>query len=89
MELTLTIQLNFQKSIETLNNMAVQTILDLYERKEIDLLYSEAVDLLALLDDQEFEQFCDQNPRFIQITSGDFRNINDLREIIHMLSNYN
>lgn len=29
----------------------IQTILDIYNKKEIDLLYSEAIDLISLLDD--------------------------------------
>ena len=29
----------------------IQTILDIYNKREIDLLYSEAIDLISLLDD--------------------------------------
>ena len=68
--------------------MAVQTILDSYEKQKVDLLYSEAVDLLSLLDDQQLEKFYEQNPKFIDLTAGDFRNTKDLGEIIEMLVNY-
>lgn len=67
---------------------ALQTVLDFYNRQEIDLLYDEAVDLISLLDDEQLETFCDQNPKFNSITSGDFKNIVDLREIIDILVNY-
>lgn len=67
---------------------AAQTILNIYERDMIDLLYNEAVDLISLLDDEQFEMFCDQNPRFGDIISGNFRNIINLKEIIDMLVNY-
>lgn len=67
---------------------ALQTILDFYNRQEIDLLYNKAVDLISLLDDEQLETFCDQNPRFDNIISSDFKNIVNLREIIDMLVNY-
>lgn len=67
---------------------AVQTILDIYQRDVIDLLYNEAVDLISLLDDEQLEAFCDQNPRFGDITSGDFKNTVDLKEMIDILVNY-
>lgn len=67
---------------------ALQTILDFYNRQEIDLLYDKAVDLISLLDDEQLETFCDQNPRFDNIISSDFKNIVNLREIIDMLVNY-
>lgn len=67
---------------------ALQTILDFYNKQEIDLLYDKAVDLISLLDDEQLETFCDQNPRFDNLISGDFKNIVNLREIIDMLVNY-
>ena len=67
---------------------ALQTILDFYNRQEIDLLYNKAVDLISLLDDEQLETFCDQNPRFDNLISSDFKNIVNLREIIDMLVNY-
>lgn len=67
---------------------ALQTILDFYNKQEIDLLYDKAVDLISLLDDEQLETFCDQNPRFDNIISSDFKNIVNLREIIDMLVNY-
>lgn len=67
---------------------ALQTILDFYNKQEIDLLYDKAVDLISLLDDEQLETFCDQNPRFDNLTSSDFKNIVNLREIIDMLVNY-
>lgn len=67
---------------------ALQTILDFYNRQEIDLLYNKAVDLISLLDNEQLELFYDQNPRFDNIISSDFKNIVNLREIIDMLVNY-
>lgn len=64
---------------------AVQTILDIYQRDMIDLLYNEAVDLISLLNDEQLEAFYDQNPRFGDITSGDIKNIVDLKEMIDIL----
>ena len=66
----------------------IQTILDIYNKKEIDLLYSEAIDLISLLDDNQLELFYSQNPEFEDIVSGDFKNIIDLKNIISMLVNY-
>lgn len=67
---------------------AVQTILNTYEKDMIDLLYNEAIDLISLLNNEQLEMFYDQNPRFGDIISGDFKNVIDLREIINMLVNY-
>lgn len=66
----------------------IQTILDIYNKKEIDLLYSEAIDLISLLDDNQLELFYSQNPEFEDIVSGDFKNTIDLKNIISMLVNY-
>lgn len=66
----------------------IQTILDIYNKKEIDLLYSEAIDLISLLDDNQLELFYSQNPEFEDIISGDFKNTIDLKNIISMLVNY-
>ena len=66
----------------------IQTILDIYNKKEIDLLYSEAIDLISLLDDNQLELFYNQNPEFEDIVSGDFKNTIDLKNIISMLVNY-
>lgn len=66
----------------------IQTILDIYNNKEIDLLYSEAIDLISLLDDNQLELFYSQNPEFEDIVSGDFKNTIDLKNIISMLVNY-
>lgn len=66
----------------------IQTILDIYNKKEIDLLYSEAIDLISLLDDNQLELFYSQNPEFENIVSGDFKNTIDLKNIISMLVNY-
>ena len=66
----------------------IQTILDIYNKREIDLLYSEAIDLISLLDDNQLELFYSQNPEFEDIVSGDFKNTIDLKNIISMLVNY-
>ena len=66
----------------------IQTILDIYNKKEIDLLYSEAIDLISLLDDNQLELFYSQNPEFEDIVSGDFKNTIDRKNIISMLVNY-
>lgn len=68
---------------------AVQTILDIYERDMTDLLYNEAIDLLSLLNDEQFEVFWNQNPEFGNIISEDnYRNTTKLKKIIDMLVNH-
>lgn len=67
---------------------AVQTILKVYEGHITDLLYDEAVDLASLLNDEQLDDFFSKNPKFITLSTGDFRNIKDLNEMINMLVDY-
>lgn len=64
---------------------AVQTILKIYEKDMIDLLYNEAVDLISLLDNEQLEIFFMQNPKFVELSTGDCMNLRDLKEMIDIL----
>lgn len=67
---------------------AVQIILNIYEKDMIDLLHNEAIDLISLLDDEQLDKFYSKNPKFISLSTGDYKNLSDLREMIDMLVSY-
>ena len=67
---------------------AAQTILNIYEKDMIDLLHNEAIDLISLLDDEQLDVFFSANPEFITLSTGDYRNLKDLKEMIDMLVNF-
>lgn len=67
---------------------AVQTILNVYEKDMIDLLHNEAIDLISLLDDEQLDVFYSLNPRFITLSTGDCKNLDSLREMVDILTNY-
>lgn len=67
---------------------AAQTILNIYEKDMIDLLHNEAIDLISLLDDEQLDVFFSANPKFVTLSTGDYRNLKDLREMIDMLVSF-